>query len=292
MRAVINCKIMKTKETPQSIAAAIERLNPGSLALIGVPSDTNSSFLRGAAEAPLSIRRALYSDATNLCTENGTDLSQEQSWVDVSDLVLDARKDESPQIESAARSLLEKGAHLLALGGDHAITYPLVKAHSDRYGKLTILHLDAHPDLYDVFEGNRYSHACPFSRIMEDGLAVRLVQAGIRTMTPHQREQARRFGVEVIEMRRWDDVPLSSLCSPLYLSLDLDVLDPGFAPGISHYEPGGATPRQVIEIIQGLPVPPVGADIVELNPRRDIHDMTAAVAAKCLKELIAKMLGT
>lgn len=139
-------------------------------------------------------------------------------------------------------------------------------------------------------EGNRYSHACPFARIMESRPTDRLIQIGIRTLNPHQREQAEKFGVEVHEMRHWkDDIDLR-LKGPIYISLDLDVFDPAFAPGISHPEPGGLSPREVFGLLQGIRAPVVGADIVEYNPLRDLNDMTAMLAAKCLKELAGKML--
>ena len=126
---------------------------------------------------------------------------------------------------------------------------------------------------------------------MEEGLINKLVQVGIRTMTPHQQEQADRFNVTVIDMK---SLPkgLSRLQfdGPVYISLDLDVLDPAYAPGVSHLEPGGLRTRDVITVIQQLKVPIVGADIVEFNPLRDINGMTAMVAAKLLKELADKML--
>ena len=118
----------------------------------------------------------------------------------------------------------------------------------------------------------------------------RLVQIGIRTMNPHQREQAQRFGVDVIEMRDWRPGYDLGLEGPLYVSIDLDVLDPAFAPGVSHHEPGGMSVREVIDVIQRLDARPVGGDIVELHPERDSHDRTAAVACKLLKELAAAML--
>ena len=169
------------------------------------------------------------------------------------------------------------------------MTYPLVQAHAAVHGPLTILHLDAHSDTYDVFEGNRLSHACPFARIMEAGLARRLVQVGIRTLTPHQRAQTERFGIEVIPMAAWPAGAIS-LEGPVYLSLDLDVMDPAFVPGVSHHEPGGASVRDVVRVIQQLRGRLVGADVVELNPSRDLQGVTAMVAAKCVKEIAERML--
>jgi arginase len=268
----------------------LDRLSPGDVVLAGVPWDENSSFLRGAALAPARIRQALRSGETNLCAEDGADLGREPRWLDLGDLELGSGGVAFEQIEAAMASLLQRGARVQSLGGDHAITYPIVRAYGAKYSGLTILHLDAHPDLYDEFEGSRLSHACPFARILEEKLAARLVQVGVRTMNPHQRVQAERFGVEVIDMRRWQPGLELDLDGPLYVSIDLDVLDPAFAPGVSHHEPGGLTVRDVLRLLQGLRAPVVGADIVELNPHRDLVGCTAMVAAKLLKEITSVML--
>jgi agmatinase len=177
------------------------------------------------------------------------------------------------------------------LGGDHSISFPVLRAVRRYHPRLAVLHLDAHPDLYDEFEGDRFSHACPFARVMEAGLADRMVQVGIRTMTAHQRQQAVRLGVEVIEMKDWRDGRVLPFDSPVYLSLDLDVLEPGLAPGMSHREPGGLTVRQVLGIIQSLESPLVGADLVEFNPANDPTGLTAGVCAKLVKELAARILS-
>src|SRR5262249_47296534 len=145
--------------------------------------------------------------------------------------------------------------------GDHSITFPIVKAFAKKYPELTIFHFDAHPDLYDVFEGNKLSHACPFARIMESGLAKRLVQVGIRTINRHQREQAEKFGVEVVEMRALPAVERLKAAGPVYVSFDMDVLDPAFAPGISHREPGGMTVREAIAHLHAMEGKIVGADV-------------------------------
>lgn len=274
--------------------ANVDQLAPGMVAIVGVPSDQNSSFLRGSAQAPEQIRQVLHSGSSNLCAENGHDLSQEIRLLDVGDLPLGHdcwQADGSPAITNHITNLLEKEARVLSLGGDHAVTFPIVQAFAAKYPNLTILHLDAHPDLYDEFEGSRVSHACPFARIMEAGLAKRLVQVGIRTLNAQQKAQAERFGVEMVEMAGWQPGMQLLLTESLYLSLDLDVLDPAYAPGVSHHEPGGFTTRQVIEIIQSIDVPLVGADIVELNPVRDPLGVTTAVAAKLLKEIAVKLLA-
>lgn len=220
----------------------------------------------------------------------GMDLSATPAWSDQGDLDLSYPADALALIEQAITRLLDGGGRALTLGGDHAITYPILCAYNPHYPDLTILHIDAHPDLYDELEGDRLSHACPFARIMEAGLARRLVQVGVRTLNPHQRQQAERFGVEIFEMRRLAAFRPNELNAPLYISLDLDALDPAFAPGVSHHEPGGMSTRQVIDILHQAPGPIVGADIVEYNPTRDPLDMTAMLAAKLTKELIGRML--
>jgi len=179
----------------------------------------------------------------------------------------------------------------ISLGGDHSITYPIIKAISKKYGRLNILQFDAHPDLYDEFEGNRFSHACPFARIMEEKLAQRLVQVGIRSVNDHQRKQMDKFGVETIFMKDFSENLKLEFDNPLYISFDMDALDPAFAPGISHYEPGGLTTRQAVCLIQNIQAPIiVGADIVEFNPMRDLNGITAMTAAKILKELVGKIV--
>jgi len=270
---------------------SIDALKKGDVALIGILSDANSSYKKGAARAPESIRRALHSWSANLCSELGVDLANNPDFIDVGDREIADGADNFLAIESNIDQIIERGALPLILGGDHAITYPIMRAINHANGPVNILHFDAHPDLYENFEGNPYSHASPFARIMEKGLAKRLVQVGIRTLNQHQREQVDRYGVECHEMK---DGNLSLIGldfdGPIYISCDIDALDPAFTPGVSHHEPGGLSVRDILSIIQRIPNHIVGADIVEYNPDRDINDMTAMVAAKLLKEIAGKML--
>jgi arginase len=266
------------------------RLQPGMVVVLGVPWDENSSYMKGPALAPSRIREAFNSGSTNLCTESHLDLSMESRFLDLGDLELAHGGNAMAQIEATIQSLQDRDVRVLALGGDHAVTYPVLKGYAHRYSNLNILHLDAHPDLYDEFDGNPFSNACPFARIMEEELATRLVQVGIRTMNSHQHLQAERFGVEIIEMKNWDRDMVFHFADPVYLSVDMDVLDPAFAPGVSHPEPGGLSTRELLRIIQSLRAPIVGADIVELNPKRDSQGITAMAAAKILKEIASHML--
>ena len=265
-------------------------LKTGDTAILGIPSDENSSFMRGSAKAPPLIRKALHCGSSNLFSELGVDLEKADQLQDIGDLELKNSTEGFGQIVAGISDLISKGIKPLILGGDHAITYPIMKVIGAKYEKLNILHFDAHPDLYDHYEGNKLAHGCPFARIMEEKLAGRLVQVGIRTLNDHQKEQSIRFNTEIIEARDIDTNIKFNFEGPLYVSLDLDVLDPAFAPGISHHEPGGLSVRDVLHIIQNIDVPIIGADIVEYNPDRDINDMTAMVSAKFLKELAGKML--
>lgn len=283
--------------TVEALARRAEQARNSRVALVGLPRDSASSFLRGAASGPAATRTALYSDAGNMFSECGRDLGDPATLVDLGDLALDPDGELEPAIEAAITAVLGQGLAPLSLGGDHAVTLPTVSAVSAHHGPIDLLVFDAHADLYDRFQDSPLSHACVFARVMERGLARRLVQVGVRTLNAHQREQAERFGVEVVEMRHWATGPLPRLEGPLYVSLDLDVLDPACAPGVSHREPGGATTRQLVDAIQSIDAPIVAADVVELNPTREIGgdpdgSPTARTAAKLVKEIAARMLAT
>lgn len=251
----------------------------------GINWDAKSSFQKGPAKAPSLIRKALYSDSMNLFAENGISI-EHKLVTDSGDFEINDYFD----IEKITAKHLEKHGKILSLGGDHSVTFPILKAYNQFYPKLDILHIDAHADLYHEYEGDPYSHACPFARIMEQGYAVKLVQVGIRTLNSHQKEQAQKFKVEVHEMKDLNLNTIPQFENPLYISLDLDGFDPAFAPGVSHHEPGGLTSRQVIDLIQAIDTEVVGADIVEYNPDRDFQEMTAYLAAKMMKELLGKMM--
>ncbi|MBN9243230.1 MAG: agmatinase [Mesorhizobium sp.] len=264
------------------------KTNVSGVTLLGIPLDSNSSFARGPAAAPAAIRAALASDHGHKTTELGLDLKS-ADWKDGGDIDVSGA-DPIAEIEARAAAVATDGRKLLALGGDHSVSAPLIRAAAKAHGPLTVFHIDAHPDLYEDFGGNPASHASPFARALEAGAVARLVQVGVRTMNATLRKQVERYGVEVTTMRDWPRDVTSDLKGPLYVSLDLDGLDPAFAPAVSHPEPGGLSTREVLTMLQSLPVSPVAADLVELNPLRDINGMTAIVAAKCLKELMGRLL--
>jgi agmatinase len=262
----------------------------GRISLLGIPHDDNSSFMKGAAEAPLFIRSELYNDAYTNWSETGVDISGGGRIVDYGDVRFDIADDPWDVIERSVIRVMETGDPLICLGGDHAITHPIMRAVRRRHTELTILHIDAHPDIDHEFQRNPRSHASPFARIMEERLTDRLVQVGIRTVTDHHRHQFARFGVEAIEARDFRGNVGRDMKTPVYISLDIDALDPAYAPGVSHREPGGLSTRQVIDVIHAIDQPVVAADIVEYNPRCDVSNLTAMVSAKLLKEIAGMMV--
>ncbi|MBX7249164.1 MAG: agmatinase [Caulobacteraceae bacterium] len=253
--------------------------------LWGVPWDRHSSFQRGPAGAPAAIRRALTSEHGNPFAEDLRDVLQADRLCDVGDLRLSGGDEDPHDIEAGALRHIADGSKLITLGGDHAVTWPVFRAIAQRWPGCSIVHFDAHPDLYEDFGGDPFSHASPFARIMESGLAGGLLQVGIRASTPHQAEQQARYGVRAFGPEEVEAALAALPSGPVYVSIDLDGLDPAFAPGVNHYEPGGLSVREVLRVIRAIPGEIVGADVVELNPNRDRSDQTAQVAAKFVKEL-------
>lgn len=270
---------------------AIKKSQEYDIAIIGIPFDEKSCYLKGASKGPQAIRAASTGRAINPWTELSVNLEQDGVLVDLGDVDVSGDfLDVFSKIEKNILDILEKEAVPIVLGGDHSVSYPVVKAFSRKYKALDVLHFDAHPDLYEELYGDRFSHACPFARIMEEGLGQNLVQVGIRAATGQQREKALKHGVRMIEMKDIRENLSLEFSNPLYVSFDMDALDPAFAPGVSHHEAGGLSTRQVLNIIHALNADIVGLDVVEVNPERDISGITAAAAVKIIKEVIGKII--
>ena len=184
-----------------------------------------------------------------------------------------AEKDAFAAIEAGVGALIDAGKAACVAGRrsfDHV-------SHREGDGDasipgLTIFHFDAHPDLYDEFEGNRLSHACPFARIMEAGLAKRLVQVGFAPSTGTSGSRRRNLAWKSWRCGRFRLMTSSKPTGPVYITFDMDVLDPAFAPGISHREPGGMSVREAIAHLHAIEGEIVGADLVEFNPVRDVGE--------------------
>ncbi|MFQ5563298.1 MAG: agmatinase [Parvularculaceae bacterium] len=259
-----------------------------SVSILGLCWDASSSYARGAALAPPVILTQLRDEASNSFSTSGVDVEStiaEESLPELGDDPEICRA----RIETAVAGVLERELVPLSLGGDHSVTLPILRAIKKKHGSVDVVHVDAHPDLYDEFNGDRFSHACPFARALEEGCIGRLVQIGLRSISPDQRATAARHGVVMLGADEADAAPADVLDAPLYLSIDLDGFDPAFAPGVSHPEPGGLTSREGLALIERINGRLLGADIVELNPLRDPQLLTAGLAARLAKELAAKI---
>ena len=260
------------------------------ISILGIPTDKHSSFLEGAAVAPPLIIKEFHSDAGNKFTENGLDLGKKGLWEDIGLIKLMDSDNEFDKIKDSIEDVLNNRNYPISIGGDHSITYPIIAGYHKFYPKVNILHFDAHPDLYENFENDPFSHASPFARIMENNLANELIQIGIRTMTDHQKGQVDKYNIRVITMNEFSSDLVLKFDDPVYISIDLDGLDPAYAPGVSHTEPGFLSTRDMIKIISNIDGEVIGGDIVEYNPKKDINNITAVTAAKLLKELMGKIL--
>jgi arginase len=252
--------------------------------LQGIPFDKKSSYLKGANLAPPIIREKFWCKSSNTFSESNIDIGK---YIDDAG---DKRINDYFEIEKITLKHLTENNRILTLGGDHSITYPIIKAYCKFYDSFDILHIDAHPDLYEELDSDKYSHACPFARIMDEKLVDQLIQVGIRTWTTHQLEQAHKYKIKIREMKNFSIKDIHALKNDVYISLDIDAFDPAFAPGVSHHEPGGLTSRQVISVIQNIKSRIIGADIVEYNPKRDVQGITATLAAKMMKEILSQMV--
>ena len=253
--------------------------------------------MQGPALAPDIIRQIDIGGSANPYAEDGTRVKTGETYSDLGDLKIDSSLDAQTinnQIIEAVTSAMKDNSKLICLGGDHSVSYPIIQALSEKHENINILHFDAHPDLYHNFQDNPYSHASPFARIMENNLAKSLTQVGIRTLDNHQRTQVDKFNVKVFEMKDFDIKSIidyvNQLSGLLYISIDIDALDPSCAPGVSHHEPGGLFTRDLLTILQSIKIEVIGVDIVELNPKTDINNMTAMVAYKLFKESVALMM--
>jgi arginase len=281
-----------TRSCSQNFVASAKRVG-----LFGIRDDSNSSFMSGASLAPSAIRGAFSSPSSNTFCEHGVDIEAVMS--DFGDI---RQPDTHALVDEYIHNIMIKHKFLpIVMGGDHSVSFPVVKAVTRYLGQpVTIVHFDAHPDVYPDFEGNPHSHASPFARILEtNNMCKKLVAIGIRCLNPVQREQYAKYKVSALEAK---DFPahgrdcaafLQPLIAPtdlVYISFDMDVIEPGLAPGVSHREGGGLTVRQVVDAIHAVPGKVIGADLVELNPKQDVSGVTAVVAAKVMKELVSKMV--
>ncbi|ALJ90598.1 agmatinase [Thermus aquaticus Y51MC23] len=251
--------------------------------VLPVPYDLSLSFLPGARRGPEAILLASRELEPFLLELS---VAPEEVGIYAAEpvpFVAGSAEKSHILIREAALAHLLAGKFVVALGGDHSITHPLVMAHREALGEFSILHIDAHADLYPEWQGSVYSHASPFYRLLQEGFP--LVQVGIRAMDQDSLGLAREKGVGLFPAHRIhrEGLPLKAILAALgrrvYISLDFDALDPAFMPSVGTPLPGGLSYRQVVDLLEAVfqEKEVVGMDFVELSPNGQFHaEMTAA----------------
>jgi agmatinase len=281
--------MVRPKEHSFSGIFKFELMEKAGYALLGIPYDATSSFRPGARLAPRQIREV--AESLPPCTERGLDLST-LSARDAGDLPLSNRlRTALTEIEAAVDALFEEGATPVLLGGDHIVTLPSFTAALKRYPDLKLLVFDAHPDLYEELQGDAYSHACVMARIVDlEGMSGdRITIVGVRAITPEQQKFAEAEGIKLIPA--WD-IDIFELLDegPYYVSIDIDVLDPAYAPGCGNPVPGGPSTRELFATLQSLKCDVVAFDVVEVNPLLDPAGVTALAAARIVTEMLGVLV--
>jgi agmatinase len=274
-------------------------LSGAELAVVGVPFDLATTNRPGARLGPAAVRAASTIMAWERPYGCPVDPRTAVATVDYGDVLFDfARTTDIPgRITEQFASILDAGVATLALGGDHYITYPILKAIHARHGPVSLLHFDAHSDTWQDEPGRLYDHGTMFRHAADEGLIVpqRSVQIGIRTHNPDTMEfnildapfvHAR--GVDAVVARTREILADHKV----YLSFDIDALDPAFAPGTGTPVSGGLTSAQALAILAGMRgVDFVGADVVEVAPAYDVGQCTALAAAHIAYEFIGLFAG-
>lgn len=257
--------------------------------VLGVPLDETTSFRPGTRFGPSSAREA--SQALESYSLRQRRVLDPENYCDVGDLVLPFGNVEAALsvIYEAASEILNAGQKFMALGGEHLLTYSLVKAMAEKHPDLMVVQMDAHADLRDTFTGTRFSHGTVMRRIIDMLGPGRLYQLGIRSADREELDQTQ--GQSEIHFYKVLE-PLHSILEkigdrPLYITIDIDVIDPAFAPGTGVPEPGGVTSQEVLDAIskfKGKNV--VGCDLVEVAPAYDGTGQTGLLAAAIVRECL------
>ncbi|MEX0334169.1 agmatinase [Vibrio tubiashii] len=264
------------------------------LVVLGVPLDMATSGRPGARMGPDAIRRA----SVNLAWEGNKfpwdfNVFDRAKVIDAGDLVFDCgdAEDFTYRLEAATSEILKSGKTMLALGGDHFITLPILRAYAKHHGEMALIHFDAHTDTYD--NGSAYDHGTMFYHAPNEGLisAKHSVQIGIRTEYDQN-----DHGFNVINAMEANDLSAEAIVArirdiigdkPVYVTFDIDCLDPAFAPGTGTPVCGGLNSDKVLKILRGLAgVNIVGMDVVEVSPPYDHSDLTALAGATVALELM------
>lgn len=281
-----------------------EQVSRWDVAVVGVPFDIGTSYRPGARFGPIGIRngsRTLRSWHPDLEVAPFA----AQQVVDAGDIACSTYviDDAIAAIGSGADRLIDRQHRVLALGGDHTIAFPLLRSVHRVHGPVALVHFDAHVDTYDTYMGASFTHGTPFRRAAEEGLFVRdhSMHVGIRGSKFGPQDLAEDAGFGFVTMGTWEieTIGIASYVerirervggNPMYLSIDIDVLDPAFAPATGTPEAGGFSSRELLGILRGLRgLQLVGADIVEVAPVYDHAEITSIAAANVAYELLSLM---
>jgi agmatinase len=282
----------------------LDQVSSCDVAVVGVPFDSGVTYRPGARFGPAAVR-----EASRLLRPYHPGLDVEpfatQQVADAGDIACNPFDIEAAiaSVEAGADELLGSGAKLLTIGGDHTIALPLLRSVSRRHGPVALLHFDAHLDTWDTYFGARYTHGTPFRRASEEGLldTTALSHVGIRgpLYGRNDLDDDVRLGFGIVSsmdvMTRGVDDVVHSLRTrigdrPLYVSIDIDVLDPAHAPGTGTPEAGGLTSRELLAILRGLAgCQIVAADVVEVSPAYDHAELTTVAASHVSYDLISLM---
>lgn len=262
------------------------------IVILGVPYDAMSTNRKGAAAGPGAIREASSSKSLNPCTEEGHSLREATRLTDRGDLTVPEDPVEmGREVEKATGEIVESGAVPILLGGDHSVTPAAVKALAAVHGKIDILYFDAHPDLYETYDDSPYTHASTGYRLAKEVEFGRFVQLGIRMPAQGQLDLARDLGIQIITAYHLVVPEDLRFENPLYLSLDLDCLDPAFAPGVGNPVPGGLSTRELLDALKSVSGRLIGADVVEYVPEFDVSQITGTAAARLVIEIAGLIAG-
>ena len=273
------------------------------VAIIGVPYDGSVSYRSGTRFGPRAIREQSlllwgYNNSQNV------DPFKTLKIADMGDInvVPPDIAATHREIELAANRIIAAGPTLISLGGDHSISLPLLRAHARKHGPVAVVHFDAHPDTWDSeYPGQPYSHGTPFRRAIEESLidTNAYLQIGIRGPTngPEDYRDAIRLGARMITLDEVRRVGIEAVISevrsrvgnrPTYVTLDIDAVDPAFAPGTGTPEVGGLSSYEMLQLVRGLrEMKLVGFDLVEVSPPFDSANITAILAANLVFEFLS-----
>ena len=280
----------------------LDEVDRADVAIVGVPFDTGVSYRPGARFGPIAVRQA-----SRLLRgyHPGLDVMPftTQQVVDAGDIActpFDIAEAIS-QIEAGAKDLLRFATKIVTIGGDHTIALPLMRALHEVHGPMALLHFDAHLDTWDAYFGAAYTHGTPFRRAWEEGLLLEATSMHVGTrgpiFTPQDLVDDAGFGFKIISSMELAETGVATSIerikervgeSPLYVSIDIDVLDPAFAPGTGTPEAGGLTSRELLQILRGLrDTNIVGADVVEVAPAYDHAELTAIAGSHVTYEFVS-----